>query len=289
MYNSLYIGVILLMALLNQKCFGQDSLINPVEKRSFFEKGQINGNIAYVFRRIIDYDKNSDGSLDYGKIKYRFNNSVVFNLGLQVYKSVYFRSSWYYYVNKNINVPWIGPDFTYALERVRWDSGTFSYGYTNNGFNKFNDGLSGFVDKFLKGDLYIRYYNRLPSAWIDKIRLDKTTKISYAPFVQYFFKYGDIREDAHGKEKPILGIILNYTVFNDIYLEFSPLYYPVRKSKLNWDPDFTYAFGYNSYSNMTLGFSYGNFLPNRFPWNNNKTQNHSFWNGTCTMMLNFRW
>lgn len=284
-----YIIISFALLVVSLKAISQDSAEVPLEKRSFFAKGRINGSVSYTFGRILDYQKKNDGSLDYENNLYRFKHSLALNVGLQLYKLVYLRTSFYYYLNPQINVPWVGPDYTYAIERVKWEAGSISYGYSNFGLNKFNSKLSEIAEKFLEGNFYLRYYNFFPSKWIEKLKLDNTTNLSYSLLFQYAIRYQDMRQNVSGNGKPILGASIRYTIIKDIFIEFSPLYYPVKSTKLDWDPDFTYAFGYNSYSHMTLGFQYGNYSVNRFPWSSNKVRNYNFLDGSSSIMLNFRW
>jgi hypothetical protein len=56
-----------------------------------------------------------------------------------------------------------------------------------------------------------------------------------------------------------------------------------------YDPDFTYGFGYNSYTHLSIGFTYGNYSVNKFPWKDQAIKNYGFLDGQFTLMINYSW
>lgn len=272
----------------------QDSVtVNNTQKRSFFEKGNINGNLFYQFGRVSDFEKNGDGTLDYAAPVYRFKSSVGVNLGIRLVEFVYLRTTFYYNLNNNINAPWVNTDYTYTLERTRWDPNTFSYGYVNYEINKYTDGGARFWQNVSRGSLYVRYYNHLPDRWINSVGLNSTSNIiNYSLTLRYAPCYWDNEAQTKGSlfnGKPVVVYNLRYTFLKDMYVEGAIHYYPQPKTKMHADPDFTYGFGYNTYSHLSVSFIYGNYAINRFPWNEKQIQRYGFFDGNFSLLLNFRW
>ncbi len=270
---------------------GQNLLKDQVTRRSFFERGKINGNFAYITGRISDFEKASDGSLNFSKPVSRLRNSLAFNLGINLFERVYFRTTFYYSLNQKINAPWLTPDYSYILERAKWDANSFSYGYTNYQPNKYSDNMRTFLDNLAMGSLYVRYYNRIPTSWIKPLQFDSTASIAVSITLKYAIRYQDnnnfIMGDALGKPVGVFNV--RYVFLKNMYLEGAILYYPRSATQLVYDPDFTYGFGYNSYTHLSLGFSYGNYSVNKFPWKENAVKGYGFLDGQFSIMLNYSW
>jgi hypothetical protein len=281
----------ILFALLSTAGQCQDSL-DQVTKRSFFERGKINGNLSYIMGRVSDFNRTADGQLDFSRPVYRVRNTIGLNLGINLFERVYFRSTFYYNLNRHINSEWLKPDFAYTIERAKWDPNSFSYGYINYELNQYSNSLNEFLQNFAKGSLFVRYYNRLPNKWIKAVRFDSTGSLSYSVTLKYAIKYvSQTQETAGGlfTGKPVIGVNLRYVFIKDMYLEGTALCYLRPKTRLSYDPDFTYGFGYNTYHHLSFGFSYGNYSSNRYPWNKKEIKNYNFLDGSFSVLLNYSW
>jgi hypothetical protein len=269
----------------------QDSL-RAVKARSFFEKGDLNGALSYQGGRVSDFGKNSDGTTNYNDPVLRWRSSLALNIGIRLFELCYLRTTWYYQLNKKINAPWIITDYTYSLERVNWDPGSFSYGYTNFAINKYSDNGKQILQSMARGSFYLRYYNTFPVNWLKKIHVDTTINLTYSITTSYAIRYWDDQAIVRGNilnGKPTLSIGLRYTFLKYIYAEGAVNYYPIKNTRIKWDPDFTYSFGYNRFAHLTIGFSYGNYSVNRFPWNEKPVKNYGFLDGNFSLLLNYRW
>ena len=265
---------------------------DQVTKRSFFERGKINGNFGYVTGRVSDFEKGPDGSLDFAQPTTRMRSSLAFNFGVNLFERVYLRTTLYYNLNKSINAPWLIPDYAYVLERAKWDPNSFSYGYTNYQLNQYGDNTKTFIDNLTMGSLYVRYYNRIPPSWIKPLRFDSTASISYSFTLKYAARYQDNDNILHGDllhGKSVAMFTLRYVFLKNMYVEGSILYYLRPETELLYDPDFTYGFGYNSYTHLSIGFTYGNYSVNKFPWKDQAIKNYGFLDGQFTLMINYSW
>lgn len=289
MLKYLYI-FLLLLAFVPQKILAQDS--TKTSQLSFFEKGNINGYVFYQFGRVLDFNKDKSGNLDISRPVYRFRHALGVNLGIHLFEYVYFRSTFYYQLNKNINSPWLITDYTYSLERTRWDYGTFSYGYVNYQVNKYQDFRSSFWDNFLRGSFYFRYFSHLPTGLFKKLGAKNPFKFNYFLTAYYAVKYIDNENNLHGNildGKPVISLNGRYIFFKDFYIEASANYYPINSRKVNSDADFTYGFGYNKYSRFSIGLTYGNYSVNRFPWNKKNVTGYGFLDGNFIVLINYKW
>lgn len=266
----------------------QDTTFNAT--RSFFEKGNITGNVSYQLGRISDLKKDANGYLNYNEPVFKMRNSLVLSLGVRIVELVYFRPSFYVNLNPNINVPWATTDYTYALERTCYDNNSFSYGYVNYEINKYKSSSQSLIKSFQRGSFYVRYFNSIPTNWMHKIGIDSAV-INYSLSIRYAVRYLNGQNEIEGEwlsGKTVLSAGLRYTFFRFMYLEGAVNYYPLTSTKMNWDPDFTYGFGVNKYGHMTVGVSYGNYSTNRFPWNKKEISNYGFLDGIFSILLNIR-
>jgi hypothetical protein len=178
------------------------------------------------------------------------------------------------------------------LERTRWDPNSFSYGYTNYEANQYEGSGKQFIENLSRGFFFIQYFNRIPNAWISRLRFDSTAAISFSITMKYALRYLNKNNTIEGDlfhGKPIAGVNLRYVVFENIFIESTVLYYLIPETQLDFDPDFTYSFGYNSYKHLTIAFSYGNYAVNRFYWRETKIKNHGFLDGQFSLVLNYSW
>jgi hypothetical protein len=272
---------------------GQDSSgVKNSFRRSFFEKGDIYGSLSYLTGRIADFDKKADGSINFEKPIHHLRSSIGINMGFRLFELVYLKTSLYYNINKQINAPWVITDYTYTVERTRWDRNSFSYGYTNYSANKYSGSATDFKNNFLRGQYYVRYFNGFPKKILKAIHVDTALDLTYSVSLKYSMYYLNNNTELTGgflNGKPTLNLSLRQSILKNFYVEAGIEYYLRPSTKTHWDPDFTYGFGYNRYSNLTFAFAYINYSSNRFPWNKQYIKGYGFIDGILSVMLNFRW
>lgn len=273
----------------------QDSTRNDVVKdqvtqRGLFERGKVNGNLAIQTGRVSDFEKSTTGGLDYSRPTRKLRCALAFNIGYNIIEKVYVRGTFYYHLNQKINAKWNLVDYSYVLERANWTPNSFSYGYTNYEENHYSANINDFKNSLMRGSFYFRYYNQLPKKWIKKISIDSTTSLSYSAQLKYAMKYFDNDNEIHGgilSGKPVAVVTMRYAFFKNIYIEGAVNIYLSKKTKRMYDPDYTYAFGYNAYKNFSLAFSYENYAANRFPWLKESVKGYGFLDGTFSLILNY--
>jgi hypothetical protein len=271
------------------EAFSQDSL--KTSPLIFYAKGRFNGYVFFQGGRIVDYNKDSSGNLDFTKPVHRFNPNIGINIGIHLFEFVYFRSTLFYKLSRDINVPWINSDYYYSIERTKWNFNSFSYGYENYQINKFKINKEGFFNNIYRGFFYLRYLNQFPRKALKLLRIDSSLNLTYTLTLAYALRYWDNESKTKGDVlhgKPLIKFNLKYIFLKNFYVEGTAIYYPIAKTKIISDPDFTYGFGYNQYRNLSLGFAYGNYSINRFPWNKKTIQNHGFLDGVFTLLFNYK-
>lgn len=258
------------------KTFG--NLLN--KKGGIWNKSIIKGSAGYSFSKITFTDSTK-------AIKQYYRNAINLNVDINPYKDFYFKTNLYFDLTPSEIEPlWIA-DIFYQIGVYNWRKNTFSYGYENYGPNRFRNSPASFTDNLKRGHLFVKYKLEFSKEKPSGLFFDKTSKISIEPFFRVHPEYADSLQNAIGNGKIVAGSSFRYTVFKNIYLETALYFYPVSNSKLPWDPDYTYGFGIFDWRPMTVNFTYGNWISNRFPWNDKKVSNHGFMNGEFKLFINY--
>ncbi len=231
----------------------------------------------------------------YGKISYlREGENIDFNrftanlnLIVKLYKDLQIRTSFFTDLNGGADKPkWLSNMF-YSIGYYNWRNNTFSYGYENYQPNKF-DGSYSFLNNMKRGFFFTSFNHQFLNKE-SSLKLDETSQIIVSPFVRYSFEYTDRTGlEVLGNNKFVLGTSMRYTIWEKIYVEGAVYFYPDKKSKMPWDPDFTYGFGMFDWRSFKLNISYGNWIANRFPWNDKEMKN-DFTNGEFKVEFTYTW
>ena len=173
----------------------------------------------------------------------------------------------------------------YQIGWYDWHNKSVSFGYENYGPNKFSD-TSNWGDNLKQGFVFVSYnYDLLDDS--SSLKFDDTSQIRVTPLVRYFYEYPNMfGVGVGGNHKVVLGTSARWSIAKKFYVEGAAYYYPDKNSVLPWDPDFTYGFGFFNWEAFRLNISYGNWIANRYPWND-KAMQHGFTNGEFKVM--FTW
>jgi len=257
-------------------------------KKPFLFKGEniIRGDIGYSFSKV--------SYLDTTNILYEyFRHSIKLNLNINPWRNFYFRNTFFIDLNdSDIKPPWLS-NYYYQIGIYSWRNKTFSYGYENYQANKWEGFFDNFYTNFKRGYFFVSY-NYIIQKPKSKSRFrplfwDETSKISLKPIIKVHPEYQDEFNDFDGYFKPVAGMNIRYVIIKNIYIETGLYYYPIHKTKLPWDPDFTYGFGIFDSRPFKINFSYGNWIANRFPWNTKELDYHNFLNGTFGLNFTYSW
>jgi len=228
-------------------------------------KNIIKGDVGMAYSKIT-FANIEGGFTDYNRI----TSNV--NLTISLYKDLQIRTSFYFDLNDDKTKPhWLSNMF-YSIGYYNWRNNTFSYGYENYQPNKF-DGTFNFFDNMKRGFFFTSFNHYLIK---DKsaLKFDESSQIFVTPFVRYSPEYTDrFGTTVLGNNKLTLGTSMRYVIYKNIYIEGAVYYYPQKDTQLPWDPDFTYGFGLFDWRSFKLNISYGNWIANRFPWNDKEMKN----------------
>jgi hypothetical protein len=241
---------------------------------------KILGSVGAFYNKTTYLDNNQN-EMNYDRYGLNYNITAKF------YKEFQLRLSLFSDLNKDKTKPkWLS-NMYYAIGNYNWRKNTFSYGYENYQPNRF-DGSYNFFDNMKRG-FFFTSYSIYGLSQKSKLKLDGTSQIYISPFIRYQFEYTDrFGQKVLGHNKTVLGASARYVVWKNLYVEGAVFYYPVKASKMPWDPDFTYGFGLFNWQSFKLNLSYGNWIANRFPWNNKEMKN-DFTNGEFKVLFSFIW
>lgn len=241
--------------------------------------GVFTGSISQNFGRVIISESENIQEL---------RNSTSFFIRTRVVEEVYINLNFFYDWNKNAKVEWI-PDFSYGFGRYNWRPQTWSYGYENYAPNKYSDSPKELFQKFLQGNFFVAYNHGLLQNLMNRLHVGNSNFL-VAPFVRYSFNYIDMRNNIkRGLGKPSMGINFRYNIWKGFYAESAVYGYVSPKYKQPWDPDYTYGFGWFDWRPFRLSFTYGNWVINRFPWNEKTFPNYGFLDGNFRIIFNWAW
>jgi len=173
----------------------------------------------------------------------------------------------------------------YQIGWYNWKNKSVSFGYENYGPNKFFKSTN-WGTNFMRG-IFFTSYNLDLMHDNALLKFDESSQIRITPLIRYSIEYTDkYGVEKGGNHKIVLGTSMRWSIVNNFYIETAAYLYPKKETKLPWDPDFTYGFGYFNWRPFVVNVSYGNWIANRFPWDE-KEMKHGFKNGEFKVM--FTW
>ena len=259
---------------------------NPFAKHIFPERTFI-GETGFSFGRTSYMDKES------GKVRRETRFAGLFHLSIHLFEEVYVRGTVFkQFQDKNLP-PWTS-DFYYVIERFNWRPKTFSYGYENYTPNKYNASWKYTHQHMLQGNFFVAYGHNLPEKFLNSIKIDNSTNWSVKYLIKYALNYQDGLQNNYGEGKFFSGkltlsFFTRYTIAKKLYTEAAVYFYPERSKLVPWDPDFTYGFGYFDWRAFKVNFSYGNWVVNRFPWNEKEIKYYGFLDGDFKLTFSYAW
>ena len=240
----------------------------------------ISGTISSNMGRVIINETQGQEELRY---------AMAFFTRIRIIEEFSVNTTFYKDFNTKAVAPWTS-DFSYSFGRYSWRPKTFSYGYENYENNKYSNNATTLLRNFLRGNFFFSYNNSFDKI-MKKLGLD-STNIILMPFFRYAVNYRDASENVHGGiylGKPTMGLSCRYTFIDRFYIEGATYFYLKAKHKQPWDPDYSYGFGYFDWRPFRMSVTYGNWVINRFPWNEKAYSNYGFLDGNFRMIFNYSW
>jgi hypothetical protein len=250
----------------------------------------ISGEVGQSVGRLVFYD------VDEMREREALRNATMVGIRIKPWRELVFHTTLFAYYDKELpaKVPWVA-DYFYVLKWFNWRPRTFSYGYENFLDNRF-DAPERFKENFLQGYYFVSWNHDLPAKWTNAIRLDATTRVNITYHARYFLRYRDEANEVFGAGlggwgKAMLGASMRYTFWKRLYVEAAAFAYPDGAvTQVQWDPDYTYGFGYFDWRPFRFSLTYGNWVMNRFPWNQQETRPpYDIRDGDLRLTFNWSW
>jgi len=253
---------------------------NDTTKKPFFLKGVFSGNIGFQSGRLIYYDT------DINNYKGIFRGAFTGTVNVKLYKQLQLSTTFFGNLQRQ-NLPFWISDFFYSLKWFNWRPYTFSFGYENFVDNRFNENADDWGKKFLQGYFFVSFNQPLPKKWLEKIRLDQSTNFTITYMARYHYQYRDEMDNVLD-HKPVMMMSMRYTIWKRLFLEGGVYYYPIAKTKVAWDPDFTYGFGYFDWRPWRVSLTYGNWIGNRFKPGTKQLPYYNILDGNLNLTFNYQ-
>lgn len=189
------------------------------------------------------------------------------------------------YLNEGTRNPW-DPDFSYRFGYDDWHPYTFSLVYWSTVGNKFNASENrGKITHLSEGTWTLGWKFPAAKFYEQWCTLDESSAIGHSLSLNLTPTYTAGVEEKSWKTSLCLGT--KYTIYKSFYLTFSLYYYPIAGQQQDWDPDFTYGFGYFDWHSNTITVQYNNYAGNRYPWRSTSASNGSFLDGSLSLSWSY--
>jgi len=257
-------------------------LVKEEGRKKYPPGGLFSGSAGTLMGRLVYFDENT------GEYDTRFRGALVSTLNVHLYKELVLSGTFFYNINTKNQPPlpiWVS-DMFYSVKWTNWRPYTFSFGYENYADNRYNEPARKWGEKFLQGYAFVSFNANLPAKWIDKIRLDESTNFVFVPTIRYFPSYRNPADDIL-YHRLMTSVAARYTIWKRIYVEAGAFYYPMKDTRMPWDPDFTYGFGYFDFRPWRLSVTYGNWIANRYSFNK-EIPKYNFLDGNFNILFNYR-
>ena len=179
-------------------------------------------------------------------------------------------------IQSDVTPPWLS-NMYYQIGWYNWKNKSLSFGYENYSPNRFFKSTN-WGTNFMRGFFFTSYNIDLLDDYAG-LKFDNESQIRITPLVRYSMEYPDkFGVEKGGNHKVVIGSSVRWSIAKKFYVEGAAFYYLNAETKLPWDPDFTYGFGYFNWKAFNMSVSYGNWIANRFPGNKMEME-HSPLNG----------
>lgn len=264
-------------------CYAQDARY-LIADSTIMKKTLLSGDIGLSVNKV-EYWHLSEQRLKTGVKQY-----VTFNSNFNLGRHYSLLLSLYGYLNRREvrQMSWL-PDFAFMVRRDKYMPGTFFWGYSNYGDNRFTNSLAREIEVLATGNLFYGYRLPLPFEWVKHIKIDSSSNLIASVQLNYAVKYFDRMGNFAGgvfEGKPMFTISLQYVVVGGLYLFLNGYMYPVKKVKMPWDSEYAYGFGLANMKAWRFTFAYAN-QTNKFPWSDEKIRS-GFLYGNFTAGINYR-
>lgn len=260
---------------------------DPEVQRDQNRKGAFSGVLAFDLP--LNRDDETAGAGTQGDFVLR-SPTISATINYRPAGALFARTTLYGYFDRSRQQPW-NPDFTYAFGYEDWRPNTFSAVYENYNGNRFSpDEEKGErITRFEEGTIRASYRMNVPD-WIERIfvvhpgdRMSATISALGVP------RYTRADATERGRWKKALSLDVNTRPYRNFTVSTRFFYYPDRKQRQPWDPDFTYGFGWSDYRPGSFSVQYNNYSGNRYSAGERAPNTGRFSDGSLSILYNWAW
>jgi hypothetical protein len=242
-------------------------------------KGIIKGETGLGISQLT-YQPPNEALIDYTRI------TTIAAFDINPVKHFHIKTQLFFDLIKNERTPPYLSNMYYQIGWYNWENKSVSFGYENYGANRFSNQTTGWGVNLKRGFFFTSYNLDLLGDY-SSLKFDETSQIRIIPSIRYSLEYPDkFGIEKGGNNKITLSTAARWSIAKRLYIEGAIYYYPEIETRLPWDPDFTYGFGFFNWKAFKLNVAYGNWIANRFPWDK-KEMPHTALNGE--FKLTFTW
>jgi hypothetical protein len=159
------------------------------------------------------------------------------------------------------------PDFAYSFGYDAGLPNTFSLSYSNYGGNRFSPDRDEEFTRPEEGSIRLGYKVHVEDRLLAPMFTEATRVLYCEPAVTMVPTYSDQESGNLHNFKTSLSFGCRYPIWRDaLYASFTAFLYPIPDQQQEWDPDFTYSFGWAKGRPGTFSLEYTNYSGNRWPW-----------------------
>jgi hypothetical protein len=178
------------------------------------------------------------------------------------------------------------PDFAYGFGYDLALPNTFSLTYSNYGGNRLNPDQDEEFTRPEEGSIRLGYKVDIEDRLLAPMFTETIRILHCEPAITTNPTYSDEESGNLHNFKTSLSFGCRYPIWRDaLYASLTAFLYPIPDQQQEWDPDFTYSFGWAKGRPGTFSLEYSNYSGNRWPWRDDPG-NGGFLEGAVT--LNYR-
>jgi hypothetical protein len=250
---------------------------------NFVKRTPVSGSLSTSCGKVAYWDSEKQKNV------FDINYAVALNTGISLGNHYNFSFTLNLPINEKVSkkLPYAS-DYSLALYRNKYTSNSFFWGYSNYNNNKYSNSLNQIEHSLATGNFSFGYIIKVPDSLMKYLKIFPSSKLSSSFQLNYAIKYYDINGKYSGgiiDGKSSINFNLKYIVFNNFFISGAVNYYFSQATKLPWDSDYAYAFGFENWKPWKLSFSYAKYT-NTFPWNGQPV-NSGFLYGAFTISFNY--
>ncbi|WP_039058395.1 hypothetical protein [Enterobacter sp. Bisph1] len=173
-------------------------------------------------------------------------------------------------------------DFRYSFGYDDWHPNTLSLVYSNDGDNHFWTSGNKRQTWFEQGTVTLAYKFSLPKPIESRLLINDEDALTCQVGYSWVPRYYDLQSNSVKANKNLMLGGCGYTFKQHFFVRATAFWFPDTHQQQPWNGDYSYSFGYASYTPGSLSIQYSNYQGTRFP--GHKNGNARFREGTVSLI-----